>query len=152
MRRLSLRTVVLGLAVGAVAMLVFHQGTAFLLHAEGARLPALTQLLGSQPAPYSLRPAPPLGVPMVFWLTFWGAVWGLLLALLLRLTGLPDLLTGFLFGALLVTAVGFTLLARWQGLPSYEAVGTPLWLRTGLLNGAWGWGTALLMRPLALRG
>ena len=67
-------------------MLVFHQGTVWLLHMAG-QVPA---------GPYGLRPLPPFGVPQIVNQCFWGGLWGIVIAVLLRRLRVPDLLFGFL--------------------------------------------------------
>ncbi|MFC7539948.1 hypothetical protein ACFQU2_11475 [Siccirubricoccus deserti] len=75
-----------------------------------------------------------------------------MLAALLQRASLPALLTGFIFGALALTLVAFTLVATMKGLPLFAGGNKQVWLRAGLYNGAWGFGTALLLlRPLRLR-
>ena len=53
---------------------------------------------------------------------------------------------------MLVTLVAFTVVAQAKGLPMFAGGNRQVWLRAALLNGAWGWGCAFLLRPLALRG
>jgi hypothetical protein len=142
------RTILLGFAAGFLAVLVFHQGAAVLLHLLTVKAGLGAGLIGRVPFPYSTAPVPPFGVPQVISWAFWGGVWGAALALLLRIPRLPDLLFGFLFGALVLTVVGFTLVAALKGLPSFAGGNKQVWWRVGLLNGAWGWGTALTLRPL----
>lgn len=147
-----LKTIILGFVTGFIAVLVFHQGTAFLLHHIGNGIPAVVEIFGRTNAPFNLAPVVPFGVPAVISAAFWGGVWGILLAAIIRTTSVPDLLFGFVFGALVLTFVGFTLVASLKGLPMYASGNKLIWWRAGLLNGAWGWGTALLLRTLMLRG
>ena len=51
-----------------------------------------------------------------------------------------------------LTLVAFTLVASLKGLPTFAGGNQQIWARAALLNGAWGWGAAMLLRPLALRG
>lgn len=143
------KPIMLGFIAGFLAVLVFHQGTAFLLHHYGNDIPAVVKAIGRTGAAFDMTPTRPFGVPRVISLAFWGGVWGILLAGLIRGSSLPDLLSGLLFGALLPTIVALTLVAWLKGLPGWN--GAIPW-RALLLNGAWGWGTAFLLRPLALRG
>ena len=53
-----------------------------------------------------------------------------------------------MIGALVLTLVGFTLVAALKGLPQFAGGSRQVWLRVALFNGAWGWGAALLLRPL----
>jgi hypothetical protein len=141
------RTILLGFAAGFLAVLVFHQGAAVLLYLLTAKAQVATGLFGRVGFPYSMAAVPPFGVPQVISSAFWGGVWGVALAALLRGLRLPDLLFGFLFGALVLTVVGFTLVAALKGLPSFAGGNKQVWWRVGLLNGVWGWGAALLLRP-----
>ncbi|WP_207792074.1 hypothetical protein [Siccirubricoccus phaeus] len=147
------RTMLYGFVAGFVAVLVFHQGTAFLLHHVGNGLGPSVALFGRVPPPFNMAPVPPLGVPQVISIAFWGGVWGALLALLLRALPVPALLFGLLFGAVVPTLVAFTLVASLKGLPLWAGGNRQIWARALLYDGAWGWGTALLLlRPLRLRG
>jgi hypothetical protein len=146
------RTILFGFIAGFIAVLVFHQGTAFVLHNLGNGLPWSVNLFGRVAPPFSLVPVPPFGVPMVLSQAFWGGIWGIVLAALLQRTALPALLTGFIFGALALTLVAFTAVATLKGQPLFAGGNKQIWLRAGLYNGAWGFGTALLLlRPLRLR-
>ncbi|MCO6418971.1 hypothetical protein JYK14_22830 [Siccirubricoccus sp. KC 17139] len=146
------RTILYGFVAGFLAVLVFHQGTAFLLHHVGNGLGPSVALFGRVPAPFNMAAVPPLGVPQVLSLAFWGGVWGILLALLLRWLRVPALLFGLVFGAVAATLVAFTLVAQMKGLPLWAGGNRQVWARALLYNGAWGWGTALLLlRPLGLR-
>lgn len=148
------RTIILGFFTGFVAVLVFHQGTAFLLHHLGNGVPGVVGIFGTTGAPFNLAPVPPFGVPTVVSQAFWGGVWGILLAAMLRRpmgVSLPDLLFGFVFGALAPTLVAFTVVAAAKGLPLFAGGNRLAWWRAGLLDGAWGWGTALLLRSFPRR-
>lgn len=145
------KTILLAFIAGVVGVLVFHQGTAFLLHHWGNGVPMVTATLGTTGAPFNLAPVPPLGVPTVLSQAFWGGVWGIVLALMLAAVRPPDLLFGFVFGALVVTLVAFTVVASLKGLPQFAGGNPRIWVRAGLLDGAWGWGTALLLRWFPLR-
>ena len=60
-----LRTLLLGFVAGFVAVLVFHQGTAFLLYHVGNDIPAVVGFLGKTTAPFNMAPTKPLGVPVI---------------------------------------------------------------------------------------
>lgn len=138
---ITARTLVLGFAAGVLSVLVFHQGTVWLLHMAG-QVPT---------APYGLRPIPPFGVPQIVNQCFWGGLWGVLIAVLLRRLRVPDLLFGFLFGAV---ALGLT---NWVVLPAIKggaffAGGDPRRLAiTVAIVGTFGWGVALILRWLRAR-
>jgi hypothetical protein len=144
-----LRTILLGFIAGAVAVLVFHQGTAFLLHRFGNDIPAVVAIFGKAAAPFNMAPTRPLGLPVVASQAFWGGVWGVVLALILERLRPPAILFATVFGALALTAVAVTLVPFLKGRPGWS--GTIPW-RGLLYNGAWGFGVALiLLRPLGLR-
>ncbi len=147
------KTVIFGFIAGFLAVLVFHQGAVFLLHHFGNAIPPLIELIGRSNGPgYATLPVPPFGVPQVISTAFWGGIWGIALAAILRRGRGPDLLTGFLFGAIVTTLVAFTLVAWLKGMPLMAGGDTRRWLRAAFLNGTWGWGTALLLRPLPFKG
>ncbi|MDB5374844.1 MAG: hypothetical protein JWP04_3486 [Belnapia sp.] len=144
-----LKTILLGFVAGFVAVLVFHQGTAFLLNHFGNEIPAVVNALGRTNPPFNMTAVPPFGVPLVGTQAFWGGVWGAVMALILVRLRPPALLFGFVFGALALTIVAVTLVPALKGLPGWS--GAIPW-RGLLYNGAWGWGTALmLLAPLGLR-
>jgi hypothetical protein len=141
-----------GFVCGALAVLVFHQGTNFLLFHNFAFLKGLGLPDGFRPMGpgFSMRPVPPFNVPQVASIAFWGGLWGIVLAALTRYGRLPDLLTGLIFGAVVCTVVGFSVFASLRGQPMWAGGNTLTWARVMLVNGAWGWGAAFLMRPLSV--
>ncbi len=140
-RRITARTVMLGFAAGVLSVLVVFQGTVWLLNVLGA-IPL---------RPYSLQPIPPFGVPQFVNQAFWGGLWGIALAALLRRTRVPDLLFGAVFGAVALNLVVWFVLPAIKGTP-YFGGGDPTRLAVAvLLNGAWGWGAALVLRGLRNR-
>ena len=126
------RWLIVGFVSGAVSVLLFHQGTAALLHA----------LELTARAPYSLAPTSPFGVPQVGSIAFWGGIWGVLLAASLgRLHGAPLVLAAVAFGAVLPTLAAWFLVAPLKGQP-LAAGGIPMAMAVGVMvNGAWGLGT-----------
>jgi len=124
------RSLFVGAPCGALAVVVFRDSTLYLLH----------HLFKVMPAAAYIQTIGPYGLPWLGWFALWGALGGLVIGLALRWLPLPDLLTGAVLG------VGAAYLLP-QGLPRT----TPPWV-IPLIGAAWGWGTAFLMRPLALRG
>lgn len=147
------KVILLGFICGALSVLVFHQGLLYVLHHQFPLINAVTGAADAfRPASagFSMRGVPLWGVPQVISLAFWGGLWGILLAALIRYARLPDLLTGLLLGAVVCTLVGFTLVAQWRGMPMWAGGNSIVWWRAALLNGAWGWGAAFLMRPFSV--
>lgn len=148
-----LKVLVGGALCGALAVLLFRQSTVFVLYHEYPLLFALFDL------PHWMRPpssgfstiiTPPLWVPETIYYCFWGGLWGMPLAAMISHGRAPELLTGFLLGAVAVTSVGFAnepgaLVAfNWSGSHAET------WLRPAVINGAWGWGTAGLLRTFGV--
>lgn len=148
------KVLMFGFICGALAVIVFHQGTIYVLHHQFPLIKAITGAADAfRPAThgFNIRPVPPLGVPQVLSLAFWGGVWGIVLAGLIRWARIPDLMGGFLMG-LIAMLVGLTIVAQMKGLPMWGGGNSINLWRGVLVNGAWGWGTALLLRPFSLRG
>lgn len=152
------KVILLGFLMGALSVGIFHQGTLFLLFHHGASIPGLAEAIGHVAAPgwdlSRLMPRPPvpgLSVPLLLNQMFWGGLWGIVIAAVLRWTPAPDLLTGFLIGAVGCTLVAVTVVANLKGLPGYAGGDMRALLRAALVNGAFGWGTALLLRPVEVR-
>jgi hypothetical protein len=114
------RLSILGFVGGALAVLIFHQSLWFLFNHFGLLPP-------DRPA-WPLDPIPPFGVPSVISKAFWGGVWGAVLApLLSRLRG-----GAYWAGWIIIAAIALPL--------------RPRFLVSMMLNGSWGFGTALFLR------
>jgi hypothetical protein len=124
------RALFYGVPCGALAVIVFRDSTLFLLHHIGKLMPfaAYIQTIG------------PHGLPWLAWFCILGAAGGFIIALALRLLPTPDLITGAVMGLVAVYVV-----------PQHLPRATPPWVLP-LIGAGWGWGTAFLLRPLALRG
>jgi hypothetical protein len=128
------RWLVAGAISGALAVIIFHQSAAALLHA---------MQLVPRPA-FSLAPTSPFGIPQLWSLAFWGAVWGVILAAVLaRLDGARLIGAALVFGALFPTLVAWFVVAPLKGqavasgwVPAAMAIGP-------IVNGAWGLGTGI---------
>lgn len=152
------KVLVFGFLMGAIAVGVFHQGTIFLLFHHGNRIPAVTEWLGRVAGPgWNLGQTmqafgqPGWVVPQFANQMFWGGLWGIVIAAAVRFSRWPDLLTGFLVGVIGCVGLGITLVASLKGLPLFAGGNTQALLRGVLINGAFGWGTALLLRPVEVR-
>jgi hypothetical protein len=82
---------------------------------------------------------------------FWGGLWGIAIAGAIRWLHAPDLLAGVLVGGLGATLVAVTLVAQINGLPMWAGGDAQRLTRALLLNGAFGFGAALLMRPFGVQ-
>lgn len=123
---------------GFIATLIFHQGVLGLLWLAGI----------APTAPYNMAATPPFGVPAVLSLAFWGGLWGLPLWWLLR--SLPT--RRYWPAALAAGAVFPTLVAILIVFPLKELpVSLQVMIGGLLVNGAWGAGTALVLRLLSAR-
>lgn len=133
----------LGFVAGFIATLVFHQAVLTILH-EIEFTPA---------APFPLRPTRPFGIPQIWSLAFWGGIWGLFFAAIDRYfpRGAGYWLVALIFGAVAPSLVAWLVVFPMKGLPAaggWKLAG----LATGLMvNGAWGIGTALLLRGFSGR-
>jgi hypothetical protein len=132
-----LKPLVLGFIAGFFGVLIFHQGLWYLLHQIGfipADLPA-----------WPMDPVPPFGVPSVISKSFWGGVWGAALApVLVRYSGTTYWVSWILIGAFALTITALYVVSPLKGQPM-----PALWPRfyyALLVNGAWGFGTALLLK------
>jgi len=124
---------------GFLATLVFHQGVLYLLHKAGA---------SPRPA-FNMAKVPPLGVPQVISLAFWGGIWAIALAYLPGAPfGLGTWLYWILFGAVFPTVVALWVVLPMKGMGMKNGFDQKLLVGALILNGAWGFGTALLLRLL----
>ena len=133
----SLKLLMLGFAAGFIATLIFHQGLWYIFNQVGV-IPL------NRPA-WAMDSTPPFEIPAVVSKAFWGGLWGLVLtSALMHLDGMSYWAAWIVLGAVALTAVAFFVVPPLKGQPI-----PALWPRffVGLaLNGAWGFGTALLLR------
>jgi len=122
---------------GFLATLIFHQAVILVFH-----------LLGVFPrAPWDFSPVPPLGVPSVLSLSFWGGVWGVALWPLLKgASGTAYWIRAVVLGAIGPTVVAFLVVAPLKGRAFGMGWDPKLWIGGFIVNGAWGYGLALLLR------
>jgi hypothetical protein len=141
-----------GVAAGVLGELVFRQGTLFLMHILVRSFPVLLLAFGAAPLPDALVPVSPLALEGVVTAALRGGLWGAVLAVVLRRRWhLPELLFGALFGALALTLADLAFAAALKGVSPLLAGGDHRdWLRVGLANAAWGWGTTLLLLLVGL--
>ena len=125
----------LGFVAGALAVLVFHQITVWVLVLAGM----------SGGSAYSLRPIPPFGVPQVLNEAFWGGLWGCVFALLADRfpRHWPLWLAGLIFGMLAPTLVSWFVVAPIKGRPVANGFVPARMINGPIINGMWGLGTAV---------
>jgi hypothetical protein len=133
----SVKILILGFVAGFIATLTFHQGLWYVFNHTGVIPP-------DRPA-WSFDPIPPFSVPAVLSKAFWGGIWGLVLTPILgQLDGASYWVAWIVVGAVALTAVAFFVVPPLKGEPM-QAMG-PRFLIGLAVNGAWGFGTALLLR------
>ena len=110
---------------GLLSVLLFHQGTLTILHAVGF----------TSATPFPTKPTNTIGLPQVWSFAFWGGVWGYWLSALA-------------FGAIGPSLVAWLVVLPLKGMPAgggWQLKGLAFGL---MVNGAWGLGTALILRGL----
>ena len=135
-----LKLLILGFIAGFLGVLIFHQGLWYLLY-QVDFIPA------DRPA-WPMDPTSPFGVPSVISRSFWGGLWGAALApWLVRFHGARYWTAWIVIGAVALTLTALYVVSPLKGEPI-----PALWPRfyyALLVNGAWGFGTALLLRLFA---
>jgi hypothetical protein len=126
-------------AAGFISVLVFQMGALAILNA-----------FGFTPAtPFAATRTWPLGVPQTWSWAFWGGVWGLVYGFFEK--WFPEKffsywIVAILFGAILPTAVLWFLVSPLKGQPIAAGWDQVRMATHLILHGAWGLGTALLLR------
>ena len=128
---------------GVVSVLVFHQIAFWLLN----------QIHVAPANFYNLTPTKPFGVPVVLSLAFWGGLWAIPLAWLLRRRyGTGYWVFATLFGAVAATLVAWFIVPMLKGLPTIVERPLSIAIIIGpVVNGAWGFGTAVFLKLLPAR-
>jgi hypothetical protein len=132
-----------GFIGGFFATLTFHQFTLSVLWG-----------LGVAPfAPYATAPTHPFSIPAFLSLSFWGGIWGILFALIRGRfpRGSAYWVIAFLFGAILPSLVALLVVLPIKGRPLGGGWHLSLLVTAFLINGAWGIGTALILKALSSR-
>lgn len=133
--------VVIGFLAGFLGTITIHQLSILALVYAG---------LPTFPA-YSLRPQPPFGVPLFVSLAFWAGIWGILYVLIAKYIpkSLNPLLAGALFGILLPTMAGWTIIATLKGSPWFFGGNTIYIVTAVIANGLWGASLPVISNRLA---
>jgi hypothetical protein len=133
----TIKLAAFGFAGGFLAVLIFHQSLWYLFNVIGL-------IPWDRPA-WPFDAIPPLGVPSVISKAFWGGVWGAVLAPFLSpLRGRAYWTAWIVVGALALALVALFVVPPIKGQPIPD-----LWPRFAaalMLNGFWGFGTALFLR------
>jgi hypothetical protein len=128
------RWLVTAFIAGALAVLVFHQGAFALMNLAGFPHHAM----------YSMQATRPFGIPAIWSITFWGGVWGLIFAAIFRgLEGVALVIAGIVFGALVLSAFAWLVVAPLKGQGIAAGAVPANMLVAMIVNGAWGFGTGL---------
>jgi hypothetical protein len=132
-----LKFMALAFISGFLATIVFHQIVVFAL-GMNMQLPAAFK-------PWSLDPVPPFGVPTIISKAFWGGLWAVLLGYVLNgTTGMSYWLGWTILGAVALSLVAIFVVPPLKGQPIPDFMTRfPI---AALVNAAWGFGTALLLR------
>ena len=132
-----IKVVLGGFVAGFIATITFHQVVLWALwHAGLAPFKA-----------YVLTPLPPMGVPSVIMLAFWGGVWGILFCLLQNwFSDRAYYAKAFAFGAIFPSLVALLIVLPLKGKPIGGGWHWPLLVTAFLINGAWGFGTAAILK------
>lgn len=132
-----MRRVALAFLAGFLGTILFHQIALELLHL-GHIVPA---------AAWAMKPVPPLGVPSVISLSFWGGIWGMVMMPVIdRRHGAAYWLIAIAFGAIVPTLVAWFIVAPLKHQPMASGFKPGRMMIGPIVNGAWGFGTALFYR------
>ena len=132
-----LKLLALAVIAGFLSTIIFHQAVVLLLNMTGLMPPGFK--------PWALDPVPPFGVPTVISKAFWGGLWAMLLVHVLRnVSGASYWLTWTVAGAVALSLVAIFVVPPLKGQPIPDFMSRfPIF---ALVNAAWGFGTALLLR------
>lgn len=124
------RRAVIGFLAGFLATITIHQLVILAL-----------PLIGIYAFPaYSFRLTVPLGVPLFISLAFWAGIWGIVYVFIAdRLPkSINPLLAGALFGILLPTLAGWTVIAALKGQPWFAGFNPERLATATIANSFWG--------------
>jgi hypothetical protein len=126
-------------AAGFISVLAFQMGALAILNAVGF----------TPTTPFPTSRTWPLGVPQIWSLAFWGGVWGIIYGFFEK--SFPEKFYAYwvvaiLFGAILPTAVLWFVVFPLKGQPMAAGWDQIRMTTHIIIHGAWGLGTALLLR------
>lgn len=122
---------------GFLSTLIFHQGLVEILYTLN-----LTTYV-----PFSMKLTAPFQVPQVISLAFWGGIWGIPLWFIIqRMSRAKFWLTALVFGALGPSLIAWFVVSPLKGIPIAGGWKPMIIIVSLMVNGAWGVGTAWLMR------
>ena len=137
------KTLMWGFIAGALAVLIFHQGT--ILALNGFNFGTVWRMSPG---------VPPFAAPPILNQMFWGGIWGIVFAAISPMLprGLMYLLCGLLFGGIILVLSGWYLVPFIKSLFGQTGLrygpNPAGWWRGSVINGMWGLGTALLLQYL----
>lgn len=136
--------IALGFVAGILATLIFHEIGVGLCHLAGL----------TPNTPYNLARVPPFGLPRVISLAFWGGAWAVVFVLAERVMvrfSAGYWLAAAAFGAFVPTVFSWLVLAPFRGQPLGYGFHFSRTLSGLIVNGLWGFGTAIFLTILAGR-
>lgn len=137
-KKATVSRLALGFVAGFISVLVFHQGMLALLHAVNF----------VSRSPYSITPTQPFGIPQILSSALWGGIWGLIWAAIAPRFWQDKSywLTALVFGAIAPTLLAWFVVAPLKGQPIAGGWKLAVIVTGLLVNGAWGVGTAGLLK------
>ena len=139
---ISAKSLALGFAAAALAVVIAHQGVVLALNTAGV-WPS---------KPWSFAPTGPYQVPTILNQIFWGGIWGIVYALVhTRIPAAQTWVKGILFGLAVAVLGNLLLVPALKGLPLFAAFdGTKIAVIL-VIHTAFGLGTALIYEALHTR-
>jgi hypothetical protein len=131
------KRIALGFIAAVLSVLIFHQGMWSIFHYLA--LPGL-----AMPPPFPTDPVPPFGVPRIISLCFWGGVWGALFGAVWHGPRESTWWAGIVLGVC-AALTGLFIVAAIRGQPIGGGWVLGTWIKSLMINGAWGLGVGLLL-------
>ncbi|HVC19201.1 MAG TPA: hypothetical protein VNE16_03920 [Vicinamibacterales bacterium] len=130
--------IIIAIFSGALGVAFFHEPVVAIMH--------LIHLTPQHA--YPLTPTIPLWMPAISSRIFWGGVWGIFLAFATakQTSGRLFWRRALLFGAVLISLVGWTAVSAAKFEPLFDGFHVGELITDVVANGAWGLGTAFFIR------